>query len=106
MRRYRLYGPAKMIYDKGLSVPAYLIAAKAHFKDSEVTAMKFRMAGQNIDHWNGPDRSKPNESTSESFLKPYFNTIKSVSFADVPVRNANTQYVVALGIRLHQWFCL
>lgn len=54
------------------------------FKDGTVTAMKFRMAGQNIDHWNGPDRSKPNESTAESFLKPYFNSIKNISFSDIP----------------------
>jgi isoquinoline 1-oxidoreductase subunit beta len=53
-------------------------------KDGEVTAMKFRMAGQNIDHWNGPGRGKPNDSTSESFLKPYFKSIKNISFADVP----------------------
>ena len=50
----------------------------------EITAMKFRIAGQNIDHWNGPDRSKPNGSTSEGFLKPYLKNIKNVSFADVP----------------------
>jgi len=50
----------------------------------EITAMKFRMAGQNIDHWSGPDRSKPNESASEGFLKPYLKNIKNVSFADVP----------------------
>ncbi len=53
-------------------------------KNGEVTAMKFRMAGQNIDHWSGPDRSKPNESTAESFLKPYFKSIDNISFADVP----------------------
>ncbi|MGN6180613.1 MAG: molybdopterin cofactor-binding domain-containing protein, partial [Mucilaginibacter sp.] len=53
-------------------------------KDGEVTAMKFRMAGQNIDHWSSPRRGKPNGSTSEGFLKPYFNSIKNISFADVP----------------------
>ncbi len=53
-------------------------------KNGEVTAMKFRMAGQNIDHWSGPDRSKPNDSTAESFLKPYFKSIVNISFADVP----------------------
>jgi isoquinoline 1-oxidoreductase beta subunit len=50
----------------------------------EITAMKFRAAGQNIDHWNGPARGKPNESVSEGFLKPYLKNIKNVSFADVP----------------------
>ncbi|HVV54611.1 MAG TPA: molybdopterin cofactor-binding domain-containing protein, partial [Mucilaginibacter sp.] len=52
--------------------------------NGEVTAMKFRMAGQNIDHWNGPARGKANESTAESFLKPYYKSIKNISFADVP----------------------
>lgn len=49
-----------------------------------ITALKFKMAGQNIDHWNGPGRSKPNGSTTEGFLKPYFDSIKDISFADVP----------------------
>lgn len=53
-------------------------------KGGEVTAMKFRMAGQNIDHWSNPARNKPNESTAESFLKPYFKGVKNISFADVP----------------------
>lgn len=53
-------------------------------KDGQVAALKFRTAGQNIDHWSGPDRGKPNESTAEGFLKPYFKSIKDISFADVP----------------------
>ena len=54
------------------------------FKGGEVTAMKFRLAGQNIDHWSNSKRGEPNGSTSEGFLKPYFNSIKNISFADVP----------------------
>jgi isoquinoline 1-oxidoreductase beta subunit len=53
-------------------------------ENGEITALKFKMAGQNIDHWNGPDRSKANDSTTEGFLKPYYESIKNISFADVP----------------------
>ena len=52
--------------------------------DGEISAYKFRMAGQNMDHFQNPDRSKPNESTSEGFLKPYFDSIQNLSIADVP----------------------
>lgn len=53
-------------------------------ENGEITALKFKMAGQNIDHWNGPDRGKANGSTTEGFLKPYYDSIKNISFADVP----------------------
>ena len=52
--------------------------------DGEISAYKFRMAGQNMDHFQNPDRLKPNGSTSEGFLKPYFDSIKNLSIADVP----------------------
>jgi isoquinoline 1-oxidoreductase beta subunit len=53
-------------------------------EDGELTALKFKMAGQNIDHWNNDKRGKANDSTTEGFLKPYFDSIKNISFADVP----------------------
>ncbi len=53
-------------------------------ENGEISALKFKMAGQNIDHWNGPKRGQPNDSTSEGFLKPYYDSIKNISFADVP----------------------
>lgn len=53
-------------------------------ENGEITALKFKMAGQNIDHWNGPGRDKANGSTTEGFLKPYYDSIKNISFADVP----------------------
>jgi len=53
-------------------------------ENGEISALKFKMAGQNIDHWNGPKRGEANDSTAEGFLKPYFDTIKNISFADVP----------------------
>jgi len=53
-------------------------------ENGEISALKFKMAGQNIDHWNGPARDKANGSTTEGFLNPYFDNIKNISFADVP----------------------
>lgn len=50
----------------------------------EISAYKFRMAGQNMDHFQDPDRTKPNESTTEGLLKPYLDSIKNLSIADVP----------------------
>ena len=58
--------------------------AEGAIDNNELSALKFKMAGQNIDHWGNTDRSKPNESTAESFLSPYFNSIKNISFSDVP----------------------
>lgn len=55
-------------------------------ENSGISAVKFRMAGQNNDHWRGGDNGKPNRSTSEGFLKPYYDTIKNLSFADVPFK--------------------
>lgn len=53
-------------------------------ENGEISALKFKMAGQNIDHWNSDKRDKANDSTTEGFLKPYFDSIKNISFADVP----------------------
>ncbi|WP_316850637.1 molybdopterin cofactor-binding domain-containing protein [Pedobacter agri] len=52
-------------------------------ENNEVSAAKFRMAGQNNDHFRSGDNGKANRSTSEGWLKPYFETIKNISFADV-----------------------
>ncbi|TDQ08705.1 xanthine dehydrogenase family protein molybdopterin-binding subunit [Pedobacter metabolipauper] len=52
--------------------------------NGEITALKFRMCGQNNDHWrNGAKSNQANRSTSEGFLKPYYESIKDVSFAEV-----------------------
>ncbi|MFI5162965.1 MAG: molybdopterin cofactor-binding domain-containing protein [Sphingobacteriales bacterium] len=53
-------------------------------ENGEIGALKFKMAGQNIGHWSGPQRGHPNDSTAEGFLKPYYDSIKNISFADVP----------------------
>ncbi len=53
--------------------------------NGEISAVKFRMAGQNNDHWMGGDNAKKtaNRSTSEGFLQPYYESIPNVSFAEV-----------------------
>jgi isoquinoline 1-oxidoreductase beta subunit len=53
-------------------------------ENGEISALKFRMAGQNIGHWGNPERGKANDSTAEGFLKPYYESIKNISFSDVP----------------------
>ncbi|MEO6976820.1 MAG: molybdopterin cofactor-binding domain-containing protein [Mucilaginibacter sp.] len=53
-------------------------------ENDEISALKFKMAGQNIDHWDSPKRDRANGSTTEGFLNPYFESIKNISFADVP----------------------
>lgn len=54
-------------------------------KDGKIEALKFRMSGQNNDHWREESaKTKANRSTSEGFLQPYFDNIKNVSFAEVP----------------------
>jgi len=52
--------------------------------NGEISAFKLRLAGQNNDHWRGGDKTKPNRSASEGFLKPYFEPIKNLTIADVP----------------------
>jgi isoquinoline 1-oxidoreductase beta subunit len=53
-------------------------------KDGAISAIQFKMAGQNIGHMNGGGRDKPNDSITEGFLKPYSESIKNISFHDVP----------------------
>lgn len=54
-------------------------------KDGRITAFKLRMAGQNNDHWRSDAaKGRPNRSVSEGFLKPYSDSIKNLSIADVP----------------------
>lgn len=52
--------------------------------DKKISALKVRLCGQNIDHFMSTDRSKPNDSATEGFLKPYAQSIKHLSIADVP----------------------
>lgn len=52
--------------------------------DGAIDAFKIRLAGQNMDNFQNDDRSKPNDSSGEGFLKPYFDSIKNISIQDVP----------------------
>jgi isoquinoline 1-oxidoreductase beta subunit len=52
--------------------------------NGEIQAFKVRMAGQNNSHWRGGSMEEPNRNTSEGFLKPYYENIKNISFADIP----------------------
>ncbi len=49
----------------------------------KIEALKFRMSGQNNDHWRTGDRTQANRSTSEGFLKPYMESVPNISFAEV-----------------------
>lgn len=53
-------------------------------QDGQISALKFRMAGQNIGHWQGAPKDKPNRSTTEGFLAPYYKSIQHISFSDIP----------------------
>ena len=63
--------------------PGISYRCEAAVKDGEVTALKFRMAGQNNDHWRAGKSNQANRSTSEGFLQPYYHGIKNISFAEV-----------------------
>lgn len=66
--------------------PGITYRCEGAVENGGITALKFRMAGQNNDHWRGGDNGKANRSTSEGFLKPYYESIKNISFSDVPFR--------------------
>lgn len=64
--------------------PGMSYRCEGSIEDGEISALKFRMAGQNTDHWMSGNKGKANGSTSEGFLQPYFDSIKNISFAEVP----------------------
>ncbi len=64
--------------------PGITYRCEGVINNKKIEALKFRMSGQNNDHWRDPKTKKSaNRSTSEGFLKPYFDTVKNVSFAEV-----------------------
>jgi isoquinoline 1-oxidoreductase beta subunit len=52
--------------------------------NGEISAFKVRMTGQNISHWDGGGKEVPNDSITEGFLPPYFDSIKNLNFSDIP----------------------
>jgi len=63
--------------------PGMSYRCQAAVSNGNIDALSYKMVGQNMDIWGGGDKSKPNESTAESFLAPYFNSIKNIIFKDV-----------------------
>lgn len=56
--------------------------------NGRISAFKFKMAGQNMDHqWPGADKNSYNGSTTEGFLEPYFESMPHYSFADIPLES-------------------
>lgn len=63
--------------------PGISYRCEGALKNGKIDALKFRMAGQNNDHWRGGKKTEPNRSTSEGFLKPYYESIKNLSISDI-----------------------
>lgn len=63
--------------------PGNTYRCQAAIENGEVSALKFRMAGQNLTHWMQGNNSQSNNSMSEGFLAPYYKNIKNISFNDV-----------------------
>lgn len=64
--------------------PGITYRCEASVNNGNIDALKFRISGQNNDHWRDPkNKEKANRSTSEGFLKPYYDSIKNISFAEV-----------------------
>lgn len=63
--------------------PGISYRCQGAIENGNISALKFRMAGQNNDHWRDGPNGKANRSTSEGFLKPYYDSIKNISFAEV-----------------------
>jgi isoquinoline 1-oxidoreductase beta subunit len=67
--------------------PGMMYKLEAALSDNgRISAYKFKMAGQNMDHqWPGADKMSYNGSTTEGFLEPYFERLPNYSFADIPL---------------------
>jgi len=65
--------------------PGMSYRAEGVITNGEIDAFKMRLCGQNMDHFDdNADKTKPNSSAAESFLQPYFESIKNISIQDVP----------------------
>jgi isoquinoline 1-oxidoreductase subunit beta len=64
--------------------PGMSYRCQAVISNGAIDAYKLRLTGQNIDHWSGGKKDQPNGSSSEGFLKQYFDSIKNLSIADIP----------------------
>jgi isoquinoline 1-oxidoreductase beta subunit len=86
----KIGGPVQVVWTReddatqGPYRPGMSYRAQGVITNGEISAIKFRMAGQNHNHFMGGKKDVANDSTAEGFLPPYFETIKNISFADVP----------------------
>ncbi len=82
-------GPVQVVWTReddstqGPYRPGISYRCEGVVENGEISAFKLRMAGQNIAHEEG-NKGKPNDSISEGFLKPYYDSIQHLSIADVP----------------------
>ncbi|WP_370174712.1 xanthine dehydrogenase family protein molybdopterin-binding subunit [Leeuwenhoekiella palythoae] len=64
--------------------PGISYRLEGSLKDGKIAAYKYRMAGQNRNIWRDPSSvDKPNTSTAEGLLKPYYKSIANLSISDV-----------------------
>ena len=64
--------------------PGMSYRAEGVIENGEISAFKMRLCGQNMDlQDDGADKTKPNGSSSESFLQPYFSSIRNLSIQDI-----------------------
>lgn len=64
--------------------PGVSYRGESIIENGKVVSLKFRMAGQNIQHWSDKTRGVANKNTTEGFMEPYFKTIPNISFSDIP----------------------
>jgi len=82
-------GPVQVVWSReddmtqGPYRPGMSYRCQGVVENGGISAMKIRLCGQNINNMDSKER-KANDSTTEGFLKPYFDSIKNISFADVP----------------------
>lgn len=57
-------------------------------KSGRISAFKYKMAGQNMDHqWPGSNAELYNSNATEGFLEGYLESLPHYSFADVPLKS-------------------
>ena len=82
-------GPVQVVWSReddmtqGPYRPGVSYRCQGVVENGRISAIKIKLCGQNIDNMDSKKR-EANDSTTEGFLKPYFDTIKNISFADVP----------------------
>jgi isoquinoline 1-oxidoreductase beta subunit len=64
--------------------PGFSYRCEGAIDSGKISAFKVKLAGQNLSHWRGGGKDKPNDGVSEGFLKPYQDSIKNLSIQDIP----------------------